>query len=123
MTERDDTTEQRFHVPPLPSTEPHSRVQFELDSAETREEVLGLALGAASSCWANMAGAGEFDSTQARLILTDTVTRLGQLDTPNLGLATTQELITELTARWAVFQIDLASQFQDFLSHRTVDKK
>lgn len=57
-----------------------SRIQFELAKAETRKEVLGLALGAASTCWESLEGTGVFDDTQANLILNDTFYRLQELD-------------------------------------------
>lgn len=59
---------------------PEARIAKDLAAAESREEVLGLALGAASACWENLTGAGEFDSTQARAILDATVERLREMD-------------------------------------------
>lgn len=40
---------------------------------ESIEEIVGQAIGAASVCWENPAGAGQFDSTQASKICQDAV--------------------------------------------------
>lgn len=64
---------------PVPET-PRARVADELNKAETREEVLGLAIGAASSCWSNLSGAGTFESDEAARILDATLARLAELD-------------------------------------------
>jgi hypothetical protein len=102
-------------------TQEHARISFELNKAETRKEVIGLALGAASTCWKGGTGDREFDSVEAKLILEDTVARLEQLDQPYLGLATTQDLINELYARLGTFQRTLTAEYQKFLEYRTVD--
>lgn len=60
------------------------------------------AIGAASSCWENLAGAGVFDSGRAAAIADDVIAevlRLTQLGEPSLGCATTGQLIDELRAR------------------------
>ena len=96
--------------------EPHARVSMELNKADTREEVIGLALGAASVCWETPEGSGVFDSNEASLITKDTLARLAELDTPNLQKATTHELIQELSERWATFQVDMLDSYQKFLT-------
>jgi hypothetical protein len=58
-----------------------SRVAPELDKSTTRMEVLGLAVGAASSCWSNLEGAGEFDSAEAKRITDDTLEAIQRVDT------------------------------------------
>lgn len=77
--------------------EEHSRISLELNKADTVEGVLGLALGAASSCWGDLAGAGTFDSDQARLILQDTVERLKQVPSEG-GVARMQAQVKEFHA-------------------------
>jgi hypothetical protein len=37
----------------------------QLGSADTLEEAVGLAIGAASACWTNLDGAGTFESERA----------------------------------------------------------
>lgn len=103
--------------------EPHSRIQFELAKATDGEEVLGLALGAASTCWESIEGTGEFDSVQARLILQDTISRLRELEKPNLGLATTAEILAEFGARFSTFQSQINQDFESFMNYRTVDSQ
>lgn len=92
-----------------------------LAKAETRSEVLGLALGRASSCWDNLAGAGVFQSDEAKATLEACEARLRELDQPLLGLATTAELINELAARWKMLQYSITEDVQKFLNYRTVD--
>lgn len=58
-----------------------SRVAPELDKATTRVQVLQLAIGAASSCWSNLEGAGEFDSSEASRIADDTLEAFQRVDT------------------------------------------
>lgn len=58
------------------------------------------ALGAASVCWESMDGTGVFDSTRAKEIgdaLLEVIMRETRL--PNLGLATTAQLLDEIRAR------------------------
>lgn len=70
-------------------------------AADLRELVF-TALGTASTCWENVAGAGVFDSTRAAELGEELVTRIKGLlgwGEPHLGFATTRELIAELHAR------------------------
>ena len=39
-----------------------------LDNADSLDELVYLALGAASACWTNLDGAGTFESTRATLL-------------------------------------------------------
>lgn len=50
-----------------------------VDDLELKEWV-GQALGAASSCWENVGGAGEFDSTRCGWIFDGLMERLGQVE-------------------------------------------
>jgi len=67
------------------------------------------ALGNASACWENPAGAGVFDSTRAAQIGEELVaaiiarTRLGE---PSLGCATNRELLAEIEARHSVGHVE-----------------
>lgn len=42
-------------------------------SADTLEEAIGLSIGAASSCWDNLEGAGVFESERAAAITEELV--------------------------------------------------
>lgn len=57
-----------------------ARIAPEIAKATTRDEVLGLALGAASTCWESLEGTGVFDSFEAGRILSATSARLTELD-------------------------------------------
>lgn len=62
----------------------------------TTQNAVAQAIGAASMCWTDVAGAGEFDSSRASLIvdgLMDVVNR------PRVERATTRELLDELLLR------------------------
>lgn len=88
----------------LPRTESELRVKI----AES--------VGAASSCWENLSGAGVFESERAKKIaedLTDDVLRLTRLGEPSLGCATTAQLLEELSSRIQVHS--------DLMNYRTVD--
>lgn len=69
------------------------------DEKPNRRTAVFQALGAASVCWENPAGAGVFDSTRAKEIGEALVDELDLLDQPLLGLATTRDLVGELVAR------------------------
>lgn len=58
-----------------------ARVATELAKATTRQEVLGLAIGAGSSCWSNLEDAGEFDSAEAARIVDATLEAFQRVDT------------------------------------------
>lgn len=65
-------------------------------------ERIAQAVGAASTCWENLYGAGVFDSERAGTVcaeLTADVLRLTKLGEPSLGCATTGELLDELRTR------------------------
>lgn len=51
-----------------------------IDDAETLEELIFQALGAASACWDNLVGAGEFQSSRARDIGNELIERLKALE-------------------------------------------
>lgn len=85
------------------------------------DEWVGQALGSASTCWANPAGAGEFDSSRCRWVLDGLMGHLNKVvdgviagttkataetDQPLLGLATTREMLVELEARAGVGRLD-----------------
>lgn len=53
----------------------HSKVVEMIRSADTLEEAIGLSIGAASSCWDNLEGAGVFESERAGVI-TETLVEL-----------------------------------------------
>lgn len=48
-------------------------------SAQNVTQLLGQLAGAASMCWANLDGAGEFDTTTANQLVEDAQARLRQL--------------------------------------------
>ena len=90
MTPRENLPYARELVTDLPYAE-----------SELRERI-GLAIGAASACWENLAGAGVFESDRAKAIaddLTANVLRLTTLGAPSLGCATTGEVLAELAGR------------------------
>lgn len=62
------------------ATEARARADEMLAKATTRDEVLGLALGAASMCWENVNGAGVFESARAQAILQALSARLEEMD-------------------------------------------
>lgn len=72
--------------------------------SELRERIV-TAIGAGSSCWENLAGAGVFESERAVEVandLTAHVLRLTNLGEPALGCATTAQLLDELRTRLEV---------------------
>lgn len=70
------------------------------DRAETLNELVFQALGAASMCWETPEGAGVFDSTRAKAIGDEVVARLrARENEPRLGCATTRQLLDEITTR------------------------
>lgn len=90
-----------------------------LTDAETLNELVFQALGAASTCWETLNGAGVFDSTRAKAIGDELVARLrAREDEPRLGLATTRQLLDEITTR---IEIDGYSGGGG-LDYRTVDR-
>lgn len=70
-----------------------------VDIAPSRESAVFQALGSASMCWEKVDKAGVFDSAKVKEIGDGLVLFLDRTDKPNLGLATTRELLDELTAR------------------------
>lgn len=78
--------------------------------AETRAELIGQAVGAGSACWLPPGpGSSVFDVEQAAALAEEAHARLEELDRqhqppdgPLLGLATTDELLAELRARFEV---------------------
>lgn len=74
----------------LPYTEAELRVR------------IAEAIGAGSSCWDNLAGAGVFESERAAAIAEDLIAhvlRLTGLGEANLGCATNGEMLEELRVR------------------------
>jgi hypothetical protein len=86
---------------------------------------VGQALGSASACWTNLAGAGEFDSTRAGWVYDGLMKHLnavidavaasareaaepGPAERALLGLATTREMLEEIEVRAAVGRLDAA---------------
>lgn len=80
------------------------------------KEVVQQAIGSASMCWSNVRGAGVFDDQRAAWVadglnaylqravsdvLTGT-TEAVQDDEPRLGLASTEDLLLELAARFGI---------------------
>jgi hypothetical protein len=95
-------------VTPLPYAESELRTR------------IAEAIGAATSCWENLGGAGVFDSSRAGQIcddLTAHVLRLTGMGNPSLGCATTKELIDELASRASVSE----TIGEDWPKYRTVD--
>jgi hypothetical protein len=85
------------------------------------DEWVGQALGSASMCWSNPAGAGEFDSSRCGWVLdglmghlnkvvdgviAGTAKAMAETDQPLLGLATTREMLVELEVRAGVGRLD-----------------
>lgn len=85
------------------------------------DEWVGQALGSASSCWGNLRGAGEFDSTRCAGILTALMEHINSVidgvivgtteavqpqGEALLGLASTRELLREIEVRAAVGRLD-----------------
>lgn len=73
---------------------PHTRAKL--------REVIGQAIGTASMCWENPAGAGVFDSVRASALVEDVLAKvedLTSMNDPSLGLATTARLVEELATR------------------------
>lgn len=100
----------------LPEDKQESFVWLPNGLAEgTLGEVVGQSLGAASACWANLRGAGVFDSTQCKAILDGLMAYLSdweavvrseanentavKLQHRAVESATTQHLLEELHAR------------------------
>src|SRR5687768_2239792 len=114
-----------------------SKLPYEMLDPRTIEDRRGLiftAIGAASVCWEKPEGAGIFESDRASRLGEETLQRLSELDQPLLGLATTRELLQELSARIGHYRIlipgNLSDQFNyllsggledDVLNYRTVD--
>lgn len=88
---------------PAPEVPVDPKTVTRLPETETalRTEVF-QALGTASVCWLPNTGDAEFDSTRAAELgetLVSSIIELTGLGEPNLGCATTAELIEELIAR------------------------
>lgn len=79
----------------------------------TLPEVIRQGVGAASVCWESMEGTGIFDEARANLISEEIIDWVKAMyEKPNLGLATTGELLDELQAR---------AVMGGYINHRTVD--
>lgn len=80
-----------------------------LPYAESRlRQVCTTAIGAGSTCWETLEGAGVFESERATEIarkLIDEVIEITSFGQGNLGCATTQELVDELSARFSTGHI------------------
>ena len=78
------------------------------------DEVIGQCIGAASVCWESMDETGLFDMVRGAAIATEVVDWIETTYNmkPNLGLATTGELLTELLVRAEIGGYD---------QYRTVD--
>jgi hypothetical protein len=72
------------------------------------EEIIGNAVGAASTCWKHVEKAGVFQSERASQIVDEVVANIRKKlffdgetkpEKPNLGYATTRELLEEIKAR------------------------
>lgn len=74
---------------------------FQVSEGEelTLESAIHQALGAASVCWSTPEGAGVFDSERAAVIGATLTREARRLVGPQLGYATTRQLIDELRAR------------------------
>lgn len=84
-----------------------------VNNPETLEEVVGQAIGAASVCWESMEGTGIFQEDRARQIVDDVLDWIKtEYIKPNLGMATTRDLISELAAR---------AEVHGYANYRTVD--
>lgn len=71
-------------------------------SEERLAQKINEAMGAASSCWDNLEGAGEFDSDRCSVLaqqLLEDVKRLTAFEEPRLGLASNRQLIDEVDTR------------------------
>lgn len=66
--------------------------------AETIEDAVGQAMGAASTCWEHVDRAGVFDPVRA-MEIADALIEFIASKQPMLGYATTHDLIRELWAR------------------------
>lgn len=112
-------------------------------------EVVGQSVGAASVCWVGGTGDREFDSTRASAIVDglmaylsdymqvvrsdanqNTAAKMAQGLEANLGLATTQQMLEELAARFRELPNALGSVgwlleglSEKHLNYRTVDSK
>jgi hypothetical protein len=73
--------------------------QREQDGTLPLEVVIFQALGAASVCWETPEGAGVFDSTRAKAIGDAVLSYLKDNMGPQLGLATTREILDEIKTR------------------------
>ncbi len=97
----DDTTPTAFLKPDELPYAADLTTRLPYAESELRERI-ALAVGYASACWENLAGAGVFESDRARACvddLTANVIRLTRLGEAHLGCATTAELREELEAR------------------------
>lgn len=70
----------------------------EEDGSLSKESAIFQALGAASMCWSE-SPKGIFDSTKAKEIGDALIAELNSQEKPNLGLATSRELLKEITTR------------------------
>lgn len=72
---------------------------YEEDGSLSLEAAVFQALGAASTCWERLSGTGVFDSDRAKTIGEALVGFIRDHEKPLLGLATTRQLLAELTSR------------------------
>lgn len=74
-------------------------------------EAVFVSLGEASSCWDHLDRAGAFDAARAKAIGDDLVKFIeGHVLKPNLGMATTAELLEEVSTRMAITQNSLSGR-------------
>jgi len=84
-----------------------------LEEAQTINDAVFMAIGAASTCWESLEGTGVFDSTKAKELGEELI---HLIKVPRLGYATTRELIMELNSR-----METATEDQlPFIEYRTV---
>lgn len=70
-----------------------------LEDAETLEELVFQAIGAASTCWENLEGAGIFRATRAKALGDELLERLRERENSLVKLISTRTLINELESR------------------------
>lgn len=78
----------------------------------TLRDAVTQAVGAASACWHNLAGAGVFQEDKALWVVDGLLQVIHDKAEPNLGLATTAQLLNELRAR---------AEIGGYANYRTVD--
>lgn len=86
---------------------------------------IGEAVGAASMCWETPYGAGEFDSTRASAIVDAIYERAMSPAGARMGMASTEDLLNELEARFRISSEHLAlarvQHLRMILDRKTLD--